>query len=139
MSFMKCRLLLSLALASAAVASFGQSATGHWIGHVDFSGFKAKDAQQQKMIAQMKPMLAKMHADLTLKANHTYSVVISGGPGNQKESHTGKWSQSGRTVTVTDEKGKPQKMTVSADGRRMELSSNDKGAPSGVKLIFAKG
>jgi hypothetical protein len=56
------------------------------------------------------------------------------------QTESGKWSQSGKTITVIDSKGKSEKMTLSADGKHMVMTPpvGDRG-PKGMKLVFNRG
>jgi hypothetical protein len=135
------RILLVLGASAAWASSYAQSAVGTWTGHIDVSAVKAADANQQKMMDSMKKMFASTVLKLSLKADKTYSIVITGmGPSAKPTTETGKWSQSGRTVTVSDKSGKPQAMNLSANGKTMVMTPpSGKGGPAGMKIVFTKG
>ena len=142
--------LLSLAVCCAAFALAAGSVVGTWKGVIvmDTSKLpKPKDANQQKMMDAGIAMVKKMKITLNLKADKTYAASFSGGPDGASKTSTGKWSQSGTTVTmtpqkdggkpVTGEQAKPQKLTVSADGKTLTMSPPSQGGMS-VKIVFSR-
>jgi hypothetical protein len=133
------RLVLTLAACAVSIAAFAQSPVGSWNGKLDLSGVHAKDAKEKQMVDQMKTMMASTVIKLTFKGDHTYSMAFSMGKG-QGMTETGKWSQSGRTVTVTGKNGKPEQLTLNANGKQMVMvpPKGDK-APQGMKAIFTRG
>ena len=133
------RFALIVTVCAAWSVSYGQNVVGSWSGRVDVSAVKAKDAKQQQGIDMVKGMFAKMTIKMVLKGDKTYTVTTSGmGPKAQTE--TGKWSQSGKTVTVFDKSGKAQKMTLSPNGRSLVMTPDaGNGAPQGMKIVFSRG
>jgi hypothetical protein len=131
------RFALVVTVCTAWSVSYGQNVVGNWTGHIDVSAAKGKDAKEQKMIDSMKGMFAKMIIKLNFKADKTYAVTTSGmGPKAQTE--TGKWSQSGKTVTVYDKKGKAEKMVLSGNTLVMTPPTGNSG-PKGMKIVFSRG
>lgn len=138
---MKASRFASLLLAAAlCTGAFAQNVVGSWNGKIDMSQYKPKDANEKKMVDQMKTFMTSMKIKLTLKADHTYLFEGTGGPANSKpQIEKGKWSQSGRTVTAIDPKGKKQNMTVSADGRTMvAVPGPEDHAPKGMRFVFTR-
>ena len=133
------RLLLTFAACAVSVAAFAQNAAGTWNGKLDLSGVHPKDAKEKQGIDQMRTMMASASIKLTLKGDHTFSVTFSMGGKGQGMTENGKWSQSGRTVTMIGKKGKPEKLTISANGKQMIMTppADDKG-PKGMKAIFTR-
>ncbi len=69
--------------------------------------------------------LAKMHTTITFKGDHTFTATVSGIKGmSGGMKQTGKWSQSGNTVSLTspDRPGHSRKFTFSKGGRQMTSS-----------------
>jgi len=117
------------------------SPVGSWNGHLDMTAVKGKDAKEQAGIDAMKKMFSSMSLKMSFKADKTYTVTTSmsmGGPA-KTQTESGKWTQSGQTVTVFDKKGKGQAMTLSANGKQMVMvpPAGDKG-PKGLKIVFAR-
>ncbi len=137
--------LIKGALALLALAAFAaaqaQNVVGSWNGKMDMSGVKPKDANEKAMLDMMKSMMASMSIKLNMKADKTYHIDISGTIQGKahKQTEDGKWSQSGKTITVVDPKGKKETMTVSSDGKRMVMvpRSDEKG-PKGAQMIFTR-
>jgi len=139
---MKSRHLLkvvALALSIAAYAAVhAQNAVGNWSGKIDFGAAKGKDANEQKQIDMIKGMSKSMTIKLVLKRDKTYSISF-GGQGAPATPETGKWSQSGKTVTTVDPKGKKQTMTISSNGKTMTaIPPAEEHAPAGIKIIFTR-
>ncbi|MFI5386402.1 MAG: hypothetical protein ACHQ50_09810 [Fimbriimonadales bacterium] len=134
------RLVIALAASVAFVAACAQNAAGNWSGHVDFSGAKGKDAQEQKMIDGMKKTFGAAIIKLTMKADKTYHLVFPPVSGMKGQTEDGKWSQKGKAVTMTDPKGKSETATLSSDGKKMVMlpPASDPG-PKGLKMVFTRG
>lgn len=139
---MKSRQLLkvfALALSIAAYAAVhAQNAVGNWSGKIDFGAAKGKDANEQKQIDMVKAMSKSMTIKLVMKRDKTYTITF-GGQGAKGRSETGKWSQSGKTITTVDPKGKKQTITISSNGKTMtSFPSPEEHAPAGIKIIFTR-
>ena len=127
---------LPLILAAAVSA---QSPVGTWTGKMDFSAAKTKNANEKTQLDMAKQIFQKMSMRLTMNKNKTYKLVIGGGPNGQSMTDTGKWSQSGKTITVTGKKGRGEKMTISPDGKKMTMfPPSGAGGPQGLKMVFSK-
>jgi hypothetical protein len=135
-----CRLAVVLTLCSFAFAAFAQNAAGKWKGKIDTSAMKATNENERKGLAMMKKMFEKAYINLELKSNKTYSVEMGGMGTPKPTSETGKWSQTGRTVSVTSTK-KTEKMTISADGKTMIMlppAADASNMPKGMKIVFKR-
>lgn len=132
--------VLTSALAFVLVASaFSQNPVGNWNGKIDFSGFKPKDANEKAMMDQMRPLFSSMRARLVVKKDHTYTADFTGGAKGQSKKDSGKWTQNGMVVVMTDKTGKSQKLSISKDGKTMiNTPSAEEHVPSGVRLIFKR-
>jgi hypothetical protein len=135
--------LASLALFACTFAiCLATSPVGTWSGHVDVSGVKAKDAKEQKQLDMMKQMFSSMMVKITFKGDKTCTISASFGAaskGGAPQSQSGKWSQKGQVVTVTDSNGKSQAMTMSANGKQMLVDApSGGGGPKGAKFVFVR-
>ncbi len=122
---MKSRLLLSLSLALTAGLALAATPVGTWTGKITITKMPVLPAgappQQKAMAQQFVAAMSKMRLMLNLKSDKTYVMTMVGGP--TQPPHTGKWSQKGNVITTTSatEKGPPQNLTLSADGKTMTL------------------
>ncbi len=124
---MKLRPAFLLAASLAAAVASAANPVGTWTGKflIKMPPVPASATPQQKQM--MTKMMAQVKAGritMSLKANKTYTAKITGMPmvpngGNE----TGTWSQTGNAVTIKDNKrpNNPQKLTMSADGKKMTL------------------
>ncbi len=125
--------------------------TGVWKGTIKLDTSKLpkpKNAQEQQMMQQGIDMVKKMKITLTLNANKTYSASFTGGPGGASKTSTGKWVQSGNTVTITPVKedgkavtgnqAKPQKLTVSSDGKTLTMTPPGQSGGPTATVIFVR-
>jgi hypothetical protein len=137
------KLITRLALTGAAIivtaTALAQSPVGTWKGKLDVSQAKATTESEKQQLSMVKSFAAGISFKLSFKKDKTYSMTMTGGPAGAP-AQAGKWTQSGRTIMVTGDKGKPQKMTISANGKMLTMlpPADDKG-PKGIKLVFKKG
>lgn len=134
------RMALIVSVLAVSLAAYAQSPVGKWSGKLDVSAVKPKNATEKQQIDAMKKMFAGPFISLELRANKTYTVTFSAPGGQKPSSESGKWSQSGRTISVTGKK-KTEKMTISADGKQMIMlpPADDKSSPKGMKVVFTRG
>lgn len=131
--------IIALSLFSAAVAA--PNPVGKWNGKVQISMPPTPPnatPEQKAMMAKVFDGVKKMVIKLELKADKTFTVV-SPNPGDGKpgKPQSGKWSQKGNTVTLTDPKGQPQEFTLSADGKTLSADLKQ-GAPGGARITFTR-
>lgn len=133
------RIAVVLSASLACLAAASQSPVGTWSGKIDASQAKPKDDGERQMLAAMKPMLGQFRAKLVVKADHTYSAEFTGDQKGGTTKESGKWSQSGQTVTITDPKGKTQKLVMSSNGKIMiNTPGPEDHMPAGIKLVFTR-
>lgn len=139
--------------------SMAQGVVGAWKGKMDLDTSalpKGQNPEQQKaMVEMVKKMMGNMSMNLTLNADKTFTMVVTGLPANpqtqqkgQDQKAKGKWVQKGNTITltVTEANGqkpkgenKPQSLTVSKDGKTLTLVPNAPGAQLGrSKIVFTR-
>ncbi len=135
-----------LTLVAVASLSFCQNPVGAWKGKLNVNTAtmpKASTPEQQKMIDKLLAQVKAATLKLDMKANKTFAIQIPSIAGQRARNAEGKWSQSGRTITLitTKEDGKPpkdkkpQKMIIDASGKKMSLT------PTGSKqaaIIFTR-
>lgn len=153
------KLLAAVAALSIASISLAQNVTGAWKGKMDLDMSalpKTQNAEQQKaMVEMVKKMMGNMTMNLTLNANKTFSMVVTGIPQNPQsgqkvkdQTAKGTWSMSAGKITlkVTEANGekpkgenKPQVLTVAKDGKSLTLVPNTPGAQLGKsKIVFRR-
>jgi len=154
------KMLAAAAALMIASVSMAQNVTGLWKGKMDLDMSalpKTQNADQQKQMMEMvKKMMGNMTMKLTLNANKTFSMVVTGLPTNPQtqqkvkdQTAKGTWSMTGNKLTlkVTEANGekpkadnnKPQVLTVSKDGKSMTLVPNTPGASMGKsKIVFTR-
>lgn len=133
------RLVLVLAVCALSLGAFAQSVAGKWKGKIDMSAVKATTDTQKQQLQMMKQAFEKCYFNLEMKGDKTYAIEMGGFPGQKPTNEKGKWSQSGRTITVKGKKD-TQKMTVSADGKTMTMvPPAQQGMPKGLKIVFKRG
>lgn len=145
---MRLKMLICATLATVAVA-FAANAAGTYSGKIvlDKSKLpKGQNAEQQKMINDSLAKVAQMKINLSLKANKTFTITMSGGPMPKASNAEGTWTQSGNKVTmkttkqdgksVSGQQGETQNLTLSGDGKTLTLDGASMGMPG--KLIFSK-
>lgn len=154
------KMFAALAALSMFTVAFAQNVNGAWKGKVEFDMStlpKAQnDAQQKQMLEAVKKMMGNMTMKLTLNANKTFSMVVTGlpsmgGPQGQApkdQTAKGTWTQKGNEITlkVTETNGEkpktenpPQKLTVSKDGKTLTMVPNAPGAQIGKsKVVFTR-
>ena len=134
------RLPLALGLVLAAPFALAASPVGHWTGKISIvmppipaNAPAQQKAMMQKVVAQM----AAARIILDVKADKTYTVTTTGLPMQQAgKKETGKWSQKGNSVTMTDTKkgGQAQNLILTPDGKTMTLAM-----PNGQgKVVFTR-
>lgn len=142
-----------------ASAAMAQNVVGAWKGKMDLDMSampQGQNAEQQKaMVEMVKKMMGNMSMNLTLNANKTFSMVVTGIPQNPQskekmkdQTAKGKWTQVGSkiTLTITEANGtkpkgdnKPQTLTVAKDGKTLTLIPNAPGAQMGKsKIVFRR-
>ncbi len=145
------------------VAAFGgaqaQDITGAWKGKlkVDMSKLpKPKDAAQKKqMDAFIQTMIDSVKVNLTMKANKTFSLKLSGlpqrpgadGKVNPAEQNAeGTWTQKGAVIMLKITKSNgvapkgenpPQRVNILDGGKRLDLEPEG-GRGMGGKIIFTR-
>ena len=135
------RLPLALGLALAAPLALAASPVGSWTGKITakMPPMPANmPAQQKAMMAQVMGQMAKVRIMLNLKADKTFTVATMGMPQAPQKKETGKWSQKGNVVTMTDANAKmgakSQDFMLSPDGKTMTLA-----LPGGRgKVVFTR-
>ena len=142
------RLSLSLGLAFAASLALAATPVGKWTGRISMKAPSIPanaNPQQKAFVQQMVAQLAKARVLMTLKADKTFVMTVTGMPmAASQKPQMGKWSQKGNVVMLTSTapamagrpKPKPstQKATLSADGKTMTLvAPNDQG-----KVVFTR-
>lgn len=153
------KMLAAVAALMIASLSMAQNVTGLWKGKMDLDMSalpKTQNADQQKQMLEMvKKMMGNMTMKLTLNANKSFSMVVTGLPANPQtqqkpkdQTAKGTWSLAGNKLTlkVTEANGekpkgdnKPQVLTVSKDGKMMTLVPNTPGASMGKsKIVFTR-
>jgi hypothetical protein len=136
-------LLLSVLLFAVATAA---SVVGSWKGKVVLDTSKMKkalNAAEQQRQQQMINSSKSLALTLVFKKDGTYSATATGAP--QGTTDSGKWSQSGNTITVTSSRklangtpSKPESFTMSANGKMLSMPLP--GTNMGVtgKIIFTR-
>jgi hypothetical protein len=134
-------------LAAMTACTFAQSAAGAWKGKLNLTMDLPKTSDP-KMKALMDQQMAAMKAitiHLTFKADKTYTLTTSGTPPQMGGGQTdkGKWTQTGKTVTITSTKvaskeNKPQKMTLSADGKTLTMLIPGPNGKPGGNILFKR-
>ena len=115
-------------LAVLSVSVFAAPLTGAWHGKIHFDTTKlpnVTDPNQKKlMMAQLKAN-EQMTMTLTLKADHTYSIVTVGST-KQVPKVNGTWSEAAGSLTIkpatSGKMGRPSTFTVSKDGKSLSFS-----------------
>jgi len=109
--------------ASLAVVALAGPVTGIWHGNIRFDASKLpNEANPNHKKLQMAGIQAQQKVKMTLeiKGDHTYSLIVSGGP-KGASTKVGKWDQKGNLVTLTPiEAGKPgaaRSFTLSSDSK----------------------
>lgn len=146
------RFLATAAMVATLVsATLAASPVGSWVGKIVLDKAPAipKDAtpEQKKMMTSMIEMMKKMQFTLKVNKDKTFTITtppMMGQPANKGE---GTWTQKGSTVTIkmTKDNGKPvtgpkansRDLTLSADGKKLTLSSKGQGQGQG-KLVFTR-
>jgi hypothetical protein len=128
----------------AALAWCQPKVEGTWKGKIMIpaDAYKSAPKEQQAQAKAGLEIIKKTKFVLTLKADKTYSNSISLEKQKSRTS-SGKWVQAGSTLTLTREMadgkknpGKPQKFTLSADGKTLTYAPDDMGP--GVKIVFTR-
>ena len=134
----------SVLLAVSAFAA-GPKVVGAWNGKIkfDMARILAKNKpENREMIKKSLAAADKFKLGLNLKANHTFTLTITGGPAKQPVKGEGTWTMQGNKLTMlqTKQGGKPvqkrtpQILTVAKNGRSMYMV-----IPGGQgKKIFTK-
>ncbi len=114
-----------------ATTAFAQNVTGKWNGKIQMTKppMPANATPEMKKRAETAmAMVSKVNIGLTLNANKTFTVVVTGPPTQgDSQKQTGKWSQSGNVLTLTpDKKSKsdkndPQKLIIAKDGKTLTM------------------
>ena len=119
--------LSSLALLMTSALAAGPI-TGVWHGHISFDTTKippTTDATQKSAMMKQVQTAEQIKITLTLKGDHTFSIVTIGGPGKQ-EPTSGTYSATGSSVTIHPVKaGKPgpaKTFALSKDGHSFSFS-----------------
>lgn len=154
------KMFAALAAFSLIAAASAQNVTGVWKGKVDFdmsSLPKGQNAEQQKqMVEAVKKMMGNMTMKLTLNANKTFTMVVTGipqmgganAPKQKDQTAKGTWTQKGNALTlkITEANGEkpkgdnqPQTLTISKDGKSMTMVPKTPGAQMGKsKIVFTR-
>jgi len=123
--------LIKVGVGLAALATLLTSAAastpiiGVWKGHISFDSSKLpniSDPNQKKLAMDQVKAAGQIKITLTLKGDHTFSLISIGGP-KQMAPLNGTYTASGSSVTITA-KGQttPQTFALSKDSHSMSLS-----------------
>ena len=132
------RLTLALNLALFSSVACAATPVGKWTGKiiVTVPPLPANaPAQQKQAYATAMAQVAKARIMLDLKADKTYTGMMTGVPAANANTK-GKWTQKGNAVTFTESKPgeKPQTMMLSKDGKTMTMTM-----PRGQgKILFSR-
>jgi len=143
--------LIIAAFASSLSGVFAQNVVGTWKGNIEVDTSKLpkpKDDSQRKAMEAGLASIKALRLILVLKSDKTYTTTYTGGPSQEKDrTSSGKWSQSGSTVTITPLKNsgkpvtgnlaKPQKLFLSPDGKKLTLTPPSQNGVT-VKVVFRK-
>jgi len=138
---MRTRSLFALIILSSfpCLVAYGQSPVGNWSGRMDVSQAKPKNAKEMNRIDEARKKLGSISFKLLMRSDKTFTVTIASAGSVKRVTQDGKWSQSGRTITVTDKTGQPRNMTISANGKQMTMAPPAYAkAPKGVQMIFSR-
>jgi hypothetical protein len=134
------RVLSAVSLSLVASMALAATPVGKWSGKITMKlpPMPANVPPQQKaMVTKMMGQLAKAKILATFKKDGTFVMNASGMPGPKPSDTTsGKWTQKGNAVTMTDTKNpnRPQTFTMSANGKMMSLAM-----PGGQgKVVFTR-
>ena len=134
------RVVCAVSLSLAASLALAATPVGNWSGKitVKLPPMPANTPPQQKaMVTKMMGQLAAAKILANFKKDGTFTVNTSGMPEPKPtDTTTGKWTQKGNAVTITDNKqpGRPQTFTMSPNGKTMSLSM-----PGGQgKIVFTR-
>jgi len=123
----------TLAVTSAAflvASAMATGVTGVWHGRLKVKlppQPAGATAEQKKAVVDSVAKAQQINFLLTLKADKTFSMVLSGGMFSKPQTATGNWTQTGSKITVTATKNnglaaksaKPQSLVVSKDGKSL--------------------
>jgi len=142
--------VLALSLAALTSAAFAGQLTGTWHGHIkiNMASMPANmpAAQKEQAMKSIK-MTESMVVNLTLKADHTFVVTMTGMPkaaGKSPQNEGGTWSQSGSTVSIQGVKdgkkmGNPQVFTLAKDGKSFSMvQKNPMTKQDAATVIFTR-